>query len=73
MIAIHPMTSHGSVREFVGAAEWMTFGDYQQNYRNLHVRILESRPTNLPVVNSEYGYYLRDQSGELQLTGDRKR
>lgn len=64
MIAIHPMTSHGSVREFVGAARWMTFGDYQQNYRDLHGRILESRKTYQPLVNSEYGYYLRDQSGD---------
>ncbi len=64
MIGIHPMTSHGSVREFVGAAKWMTFGDYQQNYKDLHARILESRKTNEPVVNSEYGYHLRDQSGD---------
>jgi len=64
MIGIHPMTSHGSVREFVGAARWMTFGDYQQNYRDLHARVLESRKTNQPVVNSEYGYHLRDQSGD---------
>jgi hypothetical protein len=64
MIGIHPMTSLGSVREFVGAAKWMTFGDYQQNYRDLHARVLESRKTNKPVVNSEYGYHLRDQSGD---------
>ena len=42
MIAIHPMTAHGSVREF-NAAQWMAFGDYQQNYRDLHARVLESR------------------------------
>jgi enterochelin esterase-like enzyme len=64
MIGIHPMTSHGSVREFVGAAKWMTFGDYQQNYKDLHARILESRKTNQPLINSEYGYHLRDQSGD---------
>jgi hypothetical protein len=63
MVGIHPMTSHGSVREFVGT-RWMTFGDYQQNYRDLHARILDSRHTNQPVVNSEYGYLLRDQSGD---------
>ena len=88
MIAIHPMTQHGSVREY-SAAQWMTFGDYQQNYRDLHSRILESlavgnalgcvpqpdaprgvlQPNALrgvpgPVVNSEYGYFLRDQSGD---------
>ena len=63
MIAIHPMTAQGSVREFVGTG-WMAFGDYQQNYRDLHRRVLLSRKGNLPVVNSEYGYYLRDQDGD---------
>jgi len=63
MVAIHPMTAQGSVREF-NAAKWMDFGDYQQNYRDLHGRILESRTTGKPVVNSEYGYFLRDQSGD---------
>jgi len=63
MIGIHPMTSHGSVREFA-AEPWMTFGDYQQNYRDLHGRILESRATHKPIVNSEYGYLLRDSSGD---------
>jgi hypothetical protein len=63
MIGIHPMTSHGSVREFVGT-RWMAFGDYQQNYQDLHGRMLESRAAKLPVVNSEYGYFLRDQSGD---------
>lgn len=63
MIGIHPMTAHGSVREFVGAP-WMSFGDYQQNYRDLHNRILQSRGGDLPVVNSEYAYFLRDQNGD---------
>jgi len=63
MIAIHPMTAQGSVREF-NTAKWMSFGDYQQNYRDLHGRVLESRATNKPVVNSEYGYFLRDQTGD---------
>lgn len=63
MVAIHPMTAQGSVREF-NVARWMTFGDYQQNYRDLHERVLESRKANKPVVNSEYGYFLRDQSGD---------
>lgn len=62
MVGIHPMTKHGSVREFNDAA-WMSFGDYQQNYRDLHARLLESRRFNKPVVNSEYGYYLRDRDG----------
>jgi len=63
MIGIHPMTSNGSVREFNKAA-WMSFGDYQQNYPLLHERILESMVFNKPVVNSEYGYHLRDQDGD---------
>jgi hypothetical protein len=69
MMAIHPMTAHGSVREFNDAA-WMSFGDYQQNYRDLHARVLESRETSKPVVNSEYGYFLRDQSGDGQPDKD---
>jgi hypothetical protein len=63
MIGIHPMTGHGSVREFA-AAPWMTFGDYQQNYSDLHGRTLLSRQLRGPVVNSEYGYFLRDQDGD---------
>ena len=63
MIAIHPMNGNGSVREF-NEASWMTFGDYQQNYHDLHGRVLESRRFHKPVVNSEYGYYLRDQNGD---------
>jgi hypothetical protein len=62
MKGIHPMGSDGSSREF-NIAEWMSFGDYQQNYNELHRRILESRKFNKPVVNGEYGYYLRDQDG----------
>lgn len=63
MIGIHPMTRHGSVREFNDAG-WMSFGDYQQNYRDLHGRVLRSRRFEKPVVNSEYGYYLRDRNGD---------
>ena len=63
MVAIHPMTAEGSVREF-NAAKWMTFGDYQQNYTQLHARVHQSRRFNKPVVNSEYGYYLRDRDGD---------
>lgn len=62
MVAIHPMTKRGSVREY-NAAAWMAFGDYQQNYVDLHERILESRQFDKPVVNAEYGYHLRDSSG----------
>jgi hypothetical protein len=65
MIAIHPMNSGGSVREF-SEAPWMSFADYQQNYEQLHERVLNSRQFNKPVVNSEYAYYLRDQRGDGQ-------
>jgi hypothetical protein len=63
MIGIHPMSAHGSVREF-NDATWMSFGDYQQNYQDLHARILRSRRFDKPVVNSEYAYHLRDQNGD---------
>jgi len=59
MIGIHPAETHSVVREFA-SADWMSFGDYQQNYYRLHDEILKSRANNLPVVNSEYGYYERD-------------
>jgi hypothetical protein len=61
MMAIHP--GSGGVREF-NRAGWMDFGDYQQNYRQLHERILTSRELAKPVVNSEYAYFLRDQDGD---------
>jgi hypothetical protein len=62
MMGIHPMTAHGSTREFNGPAEWMDFADYQQNYREQHARALASRVVEKPVVNSEYAYYLRAQN-----------
>ncbi|MGB7057875.1 MAG: DUF4038 domain-containing protein [Geitlerinemataceae cyanobacterium] len=66
LIAIHPGESAYSVRQFA-PENWMSFGDYQQNYRQLHDRILEARDRNKPVVNSEYAYYLRDQNGDGQV------
>lgn len=63
MIGIHPMSKHGSVREYNEAA-WMSFGDYQQNYLDLHERVVESRTFHKPVVNSEYAYFLRDANGD---------
>ena len=63
MAAIHPMHDNGSVRDF-NDAHWMSFGDYQQNYTDLHARILQSLKFDKPVVNSEYGYLFRDQSGD---------
>jgi hypothetical protein len=63
LVGIHPMTAHGSVREFT-IAPWMSFADYQQNYSNLHGRAVLSRGGRGPVVNSEYSYHLRDQNGD---------
>ncbi len=64
MIAIHPMTAAGTTRDF-GDTRWMSFADYQQNYRDLHGRVLLSRESvGKPVVNSEYAYYLRDRDGD---------
>lgn len=63
MVGIHPMSRHGSVREFA-ATPWMSFADYQQNYRDLHANVLLSRTLRGPVVNGEYGYFLRDMNGD---------
>ncbi len=59
MIGIHPAEPHSVVREFA-TSDWMSFGDYQQNYYHLHDEVIRSRANNRPVVNSEYGYYERD-------------
>jgi hypothetical protein len=63
MIGIHPMAGKGLTREF-NQVDWMSFADYQQSYWNLHGRILESRLGEGPVVNSEYGYFLRDRDDD---------
>jgi|GEM_PF-718067 len=60
MISIH---STNSVERFADES-WMSFGDYQQIYNNLHQEILDSRDHDKPVVNSEYAYYLRDANGD---------
>lgn len=68
MIGIHPtQRGNGSVREFNPETGWMDFGDYQQNYTQLHGRILESRRFNRPVINAEYAYWLRDADGDGQV------
>ncbi|MBA2564137.1 MAG: DUF4038 domain-containing protein [Gemmatimonadetes bacterium] len=41
---------------------WMSFGDFQQRYVTLHKLVLDSRDHAKPVVNAEYGYYLRDMT-----------
>lgn len=60
MIAIH---GTGSAREFA-KDPWMSFGDYQQLYEDLHREALSARVHRKPVVNSEYAYYLRDMNGD---------
>jgi len=57
LVGIHPIRL---AREF-GKENWCSFGDYQQQYDNLHHEILLSMANGKPVVNSEYAYYLRDQ------------
>jgi len=65
MIGIHPtMKTHGTSRAFNTASTWMDFGDYQQNYSQLHQSILDSRAIDKPVVNAEYAYWLRDNNGD---------
>jgi hypothetical protein len=63
LIAIHPGELSYTVEEFA-TEDWMSFGDYQQNYRKLYQRILAARDHDKPVVNSEYAYYLRDSNGD---------
>ncbi len=63
LIAIHPGELSFTVEEFA-TEDWMSFGDYQQNYRKLHQRILDARDHDKPVVNSEYAYYLRDSNSD---------
>ena len=74
MIAIHPgpgIESNGDL----AAEPWMSFGEYLQAYQvgggreatdadreKLHNYVLQFRRNNLPVVNSEYAYFLRDQN-----------
>lgn len=63
MTGIHPIGEY-STSEFNALASWMDFADYQQNYRQLHERAVAARAIPKPVVNSEYGYFLRDMSGD---------
>jgi hypothetical protein len=63
LIAIHPGELSYTVEEFA-QEDWMSFADYQQNYRRLHQRIIDARDHDKPVVNSEYAYYLRDSNSD---------
>jgi hypothetical protein len=58
------------VQEFADM-EWMDFGDYHQNYVQLHGIVLEARKRNAkPAVNSEYAYYLRDSNSDGRTDKD---
>jgi len=74
MIGIHPGPGpYISSQEFADE-DWMSFGEYAQAYfapdkkeatdanrDDLRKFIMAARKHNKPVVDSEYGYYLRDQ------------
>ena len=74
MVTIHPGPWDGSNNE-LAAEPWMCFGEYLQAYRvkdqqvesspqerdALRQYVLDFRKNGKPVVNAEYGYYLRDQ------------
>lgn len=68
LIAIHPLST-GTVREWA-SEDWISFGDYQQQYPRLHSELLRSRTAQKPVINSEYAYYLRDQNEDGQVDKD---
>ena len=63
MVALHVGSGIAYTREFAPEA-WMSFGDFQQNYWNLHQEILNGWKHNKPLVNAEYAYFLRDQDGD---------
>lgn len=67
MIGIHPLGRYRGTHEFTTASTWMSFGDYQQNYQDLHGYILKARTASKPVVNGEYAYWLRanNRAGEV--------
>lgn len=67
MIGIHPLGRYRGTHEFTAASTWMSFGDYQQNYQDLHGYILQARTASKPVVNGEYAYWLRanNRAGEV--------
>ncbi|MFW6007155.1 MAG: DUF4038 domain-containing protein [Halanaerobiales bacterium] len=72
--AIHPCKKR-TVEEFA-IEPWMSFGDYQQMYKAphdreasaeerkaLHDALEKTKKYNKPVLNTEYGYYLRKMGG----------
>ena len=68
MVAVHctlgsAIEPHWAVGE-LAAEPWISFGAFLQNYTNMHNQVLRSRVAKKPVVNGEYGYYLRDLNGD---------
>lgn len=61
MRAIHSIGQHAPDRlKPFGDSEWVSFGDYQQCYLDMHEAILGCRDLGKPVVNAEYAYYRRE-------------
>jgi hypothetical protein len=60
MIGIHATSSSAKFAD----RSWNSFGDYQQIYQNLYDNILRFKKFQKPVVNAEYGYFLRDIDGD---------
>jgi hypothetical protein len=60
MIGIHATSSSAKF----ATKSWSGFGDYQQIYGGLYENISSSRTFDKPVVNAEYGYFLRDMDGD---------
>ncbi|MGQ9650779.1 MAG: apiosidase-like domain-containing protein [Phycisphaerae bacterium] len=63
-VAIHCTPDPGTVEPQFATASWMSFGDFQQRYTDLHQGILNARVYDKPVINAEYAYYLRDMDGD---------
>lgn len=66
MRGIHPAVTPGQAEVFADE-DWCDFGDYQQNYNEIHRRLLASRDHGKPVVNAEYAYFLRDADGNGEV------
>lgn len=71
MIAIHPMTAAGTTRDF-NDTKWMSFADYQQNYRDLHGRVLLSRKLVGQVSNLPTGKKAGRKDGRLETCPTKK-
>jgi hypothetical protein len=65
-----PYEDSNSVEAEFADEPWMSFGDFKQDYTDLHRDMLRSRDHDKPVVNGEYAYYLRDQDGNGEVDKD---